>query len=133
MSEISDLATAEEAGAAPLAAILPPVVLATSIAFGAADVPPGAHVLRIDFSEPMDADSWSVVEFEPGSIPPITDGPRFQQGGRSLQVTFDLAPGRFYAFWLNSNQYSNFRDTAGNPLVPYLIAFKTKSRTDEGR
>ena len=37
-----------------------------------------------------------------------------------------LQPGRTYAIWLNSENFGNFKDTAGHAAVPYLLIFKTK-------
>jgi RNA polymerase sigma-70 factor (ECF subfamily) len=37
-----------------------------------------------------------------------------------------LEPGKTYAFWLNSNNFHNFKDNDGRPAVPYLLIFQTK-------
>jgi len=37
-----------------------------------------------------------------------------------------LEPGRTYAFWLNSENFKNFKDAEGRPSVPYLLIFETK-------
>lgn len=34
-------------------------------------------------------------------------------------------PGKFYAVWLNSEKFHNFKDATGTPAVPYLLTFRT--------
>ena len=46
-------------------------------------------------------------------------------------VELRLEPGRTYAFWLNSDQFKNFRDSEGRPAVPYLLIFETKQEGKE--
>ena len=36
-----------------------------------------------------------------------------------------LEPGRTYAFWLNSKNFHNFKDSQGRTAVPYLLVFET--------
>jgi hypothetical protein len=36
-----------------------------------------------------------------------------------------LKPGKFYATWLNSDKFHNFKDANGEPAVPYLLSFQT--------
>lgn len=37
-----------------------------------------------------------------------------------------LEPGRAYGFWLNSQNFGNFKDKDGRSAVPYLFVFETK-------
>ena len=46
--------------------------------------------------------------------------------GEILAQAGVLAPGKTYAIWLNSENFGNFKDTAGHAAVPYLLIFKTK-------
>lgn len=40
-----------------------------------------------------------------------------------------LEPDKTYAYWLNSENFKNFKDTEGRPAVPYLLVFHTRSET----
>ena len=35
-------------------------------------------------------------------------------------------PGKTYVLWINTQKHNAFRDTRGNPAVPYLLVFQTK-------
>jgi hypothetical protein len=37
-----------------------------------------------------------------------------------------LEPNKTYGYWLNSQQFKNFKDSQGRAAVPYLLAFQTK-------
>jgi len=37
-----------------------------------------------------------------------------------------LEPNKTYCYWLNSQKFTNFRDTSGHSAVPYLLVFQTK-------
>ncbi len=39
-----------------------------------------------------------------------------------------LEAGKTYAWWLNSEQFHNFKDKEGNPAVPYLLIFQTSGK-----
>ncbi len=115
------------AAVAPIQQRLPPVVVGVSVQTGAVDIPPGPLLLHIHFSEPMMDGAWSVVEYAPGSAPPLTEPPRLSEDGRRLDLHLDLAPTRLYAFWLNDHEHSNFRDLEGTALNPYLVGFQTRA------
>jgi hypothetical protein len=51
--------------------------------------------------------------------------PHYLPDGRTCVATVKLQPGKFYALWLNSDQFKNFKDTNGQPAVPYLLTFQT--------
>ena len=42
-----------------------------------------------------------------------------------------LRPGKFYATWLNSDKFKGFKDTNGQPAIPYLLTFTTADRSDK--
>ncbi len=86
----------------------------------------GGTEILIRFSEPMSMSGWSLVEWAPGSAPDLVAEPRFEQDGRALRLHARLAPGKVYAFWLNTAQHGNFHDLDGRPLIPYLLGFQTK-------
>jgi len=102
-----------------------PVVVETKPASGARNVPPGVCEIEVRFSKPMTDQSWSWVEAWPGSTPQAISEPRFDASGRTCTVTVNLAPGRTHAWWLNSAQFKNFKDTGNRSAVPYLLIFQT--------
>ena len=74
--------------------------------------------------------SWSWAEAWPGSVPETIGEPQFDSDRRSCSVKVKLEPGRTYACWLNSEGFTNFKDTSGNPAVPYLLIFETSAVTE---
>jgi hypothetical protein len=125
LSEWIIRATGQEGTTSEIHDRLPPVVVRVSIPTGSVDVPPGDCEIRIDFSEPMLDESWSVVEYAPGSAPELTAPPSLSDDGRTLVLRTRLERGRLYACWLNAANHNNFRDRDGRPLVPYLVGFQT--------
>jgi predicted Ser/Thr protein kinase len=107
---------------------LPPVVVGTEPISGSRDVAPGITAIRVAFSKGMLPESWSWSTAWSNSAPEILGKPRFEADGRTCVVTTRLEPGRTYAFWLNSDQFHNFRDVDGRPAVPYLLIFETKQQ-----
>ena len=106
---------------------LPPVVVSTHPVSGSRDVAPGVTTIRVSFSKGMMPGTWSWSSAWSNSTPQILPGgPRYEADGRTWVVGANLEPGRTYAFWLNSDQFKNFRDTEGRPAVPYLLIFETK-------
>lgn len=105
----------------------PPVVVATSPASGAKDVPPGETEIQVRFSKPMADGSWSWSTAWTGSTPESIGAPRYLDDHRTCVLKVRLEPGRTYGWWLNSEQFKNFTDQAGQPAVPYLLIFQTGS------
>jgi len=105
---------------------LPPVVVNTEPLSGSRDVNPGTREIRVRFSKGMMRGMWSWSTAWSNSTPSMIGGPRYEPDGRTCVALVNLQPGRTYAFWLNSDQFENFRDTAGRPAVPYLLIFETK-------
>lgn len=103
----------------------PPVVIKTVPAAGSTSVDPGLTELRVTFSKVMQDGSWSWTTFGDDSFPEITGKIRYLEDGRTCVAPVKLAPGKFYATWLNSDNHQNFRDTNGISAVPYLLTFKT--------
>jgi Bacterial Ig-like domain len=110
----------------PTVDLVPPVVVQTEPASGARDVAAGARELQVRFSEPMTDQSWSWSEAWPGSVPELIGEPQYDAERRTCTVKVKLEAGRTYACWLNSEQFTNFKDTNGNPAVPYLLIFETR-------
>jgi hypothetical protein len=105
----------------------PPVVVETWPVSGAKDVAPGEADIRVRFSKPMMDGSWSWSTAWENSAPEFIGTPHYEADGCTCVVKVKLEPGQTYAFWLNSEKFTNFRDRAGLPAVPYLLIFQTKS------
>ncbi len=107
---------------------LPPVVVGTKPASGARDVPPGIAEIRVRFSKEMTDGSWSWTTAWTNSTPEVVAGPRYDPDRRTCLMKVTLEPGRTYAWWLNSEQFQNFKDKNGRPAVPYLLIFQTRGK-----
>jgi hypothetical protein len=105
---------------------LPPVILRTFPVAGTREVEPGDVEIRATFNKDMTAGSWSWAEAWAGSTPSVLDQPRFESDHRTCVMKVKLEPGRTYAWWLNSDDFRNFKDTGGHAAVPYLLIFQTK-------
>ncbi len=119
---------AAETSAVPPAQLLasqPAVVVETYPAAGAVDVPAGETEIRVRFSKPMSAGSWSWATAWENSGPDFIGSPHYLADHRTCVVKVRLQPGKFYGWWLNSEPFKNFRDAAGQPAVPFLFTFQT--------
>ncbi len=103
----------------------PPVVVRTSPTAGAAGVDPALSEIRVTFSKPMQDGSWSWSTWGEENFPEITGPIRYETDQRTCVLPVKLEPGKFYATWLNSEKFRNFKDTDGRPAVPYLLTFTT--------
>jgi serine/threonine protein kinase len=111
---------------APSLASFSPVVVETQPISGARDVPPGETEIRVRFSKTMEDGSWSWSTAWKNSTPEIIGAPHYLPDARTCVLKARLQPGRTYAWWLNSDNFHNFKDSAGRPAVPYLLIFQTK-------
>ena len=109
----------------------PPVVIRTVPAAGSTSVDPGLTELRVTYSKAMQDGSWSWTTFGEDSFPEITGKIHYLQDGRTCVAPVKLEPGKFYATWLNSENFQNFKDTNGIAAVPYLLTFKTAGAKTE--
>lgn len=107
----------------------PPVVVKTEPQAGSTDVDPGLTEVRITFSKEMDTGGWSVVQVSEPTMPKIHGKPRYDKNKRTLIVPIELEPGKNYAMWLNTERFSNCKDSEGRSAVPYLLVFQTKGKT----
>lgn len=103
----------------------PPVVIKTFPTAGAVDVDPSLTQLSVTFSKPMADGSWSWSTWGDGTFPETTGKPSYLSDGKTCVLPVKLEPGKFYATWLNSEKFRNFKDASGTPAVPYLLTFKT--------
>ena len=107
---------------------MPPVVVKTVPESGAKDVAPGEMEIKVTYSKPMSDGSWSWSTAWQDSGPEMIGKPKYEADQKTCVVKVKLEPGKTYAYWLNSNNFKNFRDKQGHPAVPYLLIFKTKAQ-----
>lgn len=105
----------------------PPVVVETYPVTGAQNVPPGEIEIRVRFSKPMSDGSWSWSSAWQNSTPESAAAPHYLADQRTCVLKVRLEPGKSYGWWLNSDNFHNFQDRSGQPAVPYLLTFQTKS------
>ena len=103
----------------------PPVVVRTVPVAGTTDVDPALTEIRVTFSKPMEDGSWSWSTWGEENFPEMIGKPRYLPDGRTCVLRVKLQPDKFYATWLNSDKYHNFKDGAGESAVPYLLTFVT--------
>jgi len=106
---------------------MPPVVVKTVPESGNENVAPGVTEIKVTFSKPMTDGSWSWSTAWKDSTPESTDKPRYEADGKTCVMKVKLEPGKTYAYWLNSQNFHNFRDQQGHPAVPYLLVFHTSA------
>ncbi len=104
----------------------PPVIVKSTILAGSDNVDPATNEIRVTFSKDMTTNSYSVSTHSPESAPEFSGKPRYLDDKRTCVISVKLQPGKTYALWLNSNKFRNFKDTNGQPALPYLLVFRTK-------
>jgi hypothetical protein len=109
----------------------PPVVVKTVPEAGTNDVDPALAEIKVTFSKEMKNGSWSWSTAWQNSTPesPKDTTPKYLDDKRTCVLQVKLQPDKVYGFWLNSENYRNFKDADGKPAVPYLLVFKTKNTT----
>jgi RNA polymerase sigma-70 factor (ECF subfamily) len=115
----------EEAGVS--VQTMPPVVVKTVPEAGDTSVDPAIKEIRVTFSKPMTDKSWSWSQISNETFPKSPGKPRYLKDGKTCVLPVELEPGKTYVIWLNSQKFRNFRDKGGQPAVPYLLVFQTKS------
>jgi hypothetical protein len=103
----------------------PPVVVKTFPVAGTTNVDPTLTEIRVTYSKGMRDGSWSWSTWGEENFPETTGKPRYLADNRTCVLPVKLEPNRFYATWLNSDKFKNFKDTSGRPAVPYLFSFTT--------
>lgn len=115
-------------GAEPTIDTMPPVVVKTVPEAGSTTVAPGVVEIKVTFSKVMMDKNWSWSSAWQGSEPEMVDKPKYEADGKTCVLKVKLEPGKTYGYWLNSEKFKNFKDSAGRPAVPYLLVFKTKDQ-----
>ena len=121
---VPDKTRAAAVGGVDILSDLPPVVVETFPAAGVTNVAPGEVEIWVRFSKPMLDRSWSWSTAWEGSSPKMLEQP-FYADERTCRMKVQLEEGRSYGFWLNSDQFKNFKDRSQIPSVPYLLVFET--------
>jgi len=103
----------------------PPVVIKTVPVAGATSVDPALTEIKVTFSKAMQDGTWSWSTWGEETFPEMVGQSKYLSDGRTCVLTVKLQPGKFYATWLNSDKFKNFKDASGRPAVPYLLTFRT--------
>ena len=105
----------------------PPVVVQTVPASGSMAVDPSTREIRVTFSKDMlTNEMWSFVYANPAPFPKVAGDIYYLADKRTCVLPVALEPGKTYGIWINSEEHHAFRDTAGQPAIPYLLVFKTR-------
>jgi RNA polymerase sigma-70 factor (ECF subfamily) len=104
----------------------PAVVVKSIPQAGAATVDPATTEIRVTYSKNMKDGSWSWSTWGEENFPKTTGKPHYMDDKRTCVLPVKLEPNKFYAIWLNSENFGNFKDSGGRAAVPYLLVFKTK-------
>ncbi|MGO9111806.1 MAG: Ig-like domain-containing protein [Thermoguttaceae bacterium] len=103
----------------------PPVVVKTVPEAGTKKVPPGDYVIKVTFSKKMQDRSWSWSTAWADSTPKTVGAPRYEADRKTCVLKVKLEANKTYGYWLNSQNFQNFKDAQGRPAIPYLLVFKT--------
>lgn len=106
----------------------PPVVVKAVPEAGSKNVPPGEYEIKVTFSKDMLDESWSWSTAWKDSTPELVGKPRYAADHRTCVCKVKLEPGKTYGWWLNSQNFHNFKDAQGHAAVPYLLTFQTASK-----
>ena len=107
-------------------ATAPPVVVKAFPEAGSDGVDAGVTEIKVTYSKDMKNGSWSWSTWGKDTFPETTGKPHYANDKRTCILPVHLKPGKTYAIWLNSNNFGNFKDSAGHSAVPYLLVFETK-------
>jgi RNA polymerase sigma-70 factor (ECF subfamily) len=105
-----------------------PVVIKSVPEAAADNVDPATTQISVTFSKPMQAGTWSWCVLSKESYPGTSETPKYLQDKRTCVLPVKLQPGKTYAVWINSEKFFEFKDTKGQPAVPYLLVFRTRER-----
>jgi RNA polymerase sigma-70 factor (ECF subfamily) len=106
-------------------AAAPPVVVRTIPTAGSSNVSPATTEIQVTFSKEMQDGGWSWSTWGEENFPEVTGTIHYLDDHRTCVLPVKLKPGKFYATWLNSESFRNFKDSGGRPAVPYLLTFET--------
>ena len=105
--------------------VTPPTVVSTNPQNGSIDVEPSLSQISVTFDEEMMGGcSWCMENKE--TFPETTGAPHYTDGNTKSILPVKLLPGKEYVIWINTSNFTNFKDKAGNSATPYKFTFKTK-------
>lgn len=107
---------------------MPPSVIKTMPVCGDTKVDPNIAEIRVVFSKDMMTNQmWSWCMYSADTFPEVdTNGIKYLQDKRTCILPVKLEPDKTYVIWINLQDQNSFRDTNGNPAVPYLLVFETR-------
>lgn len=107
---------------------MPPVVVKTVPEAGSKDIAPGEVEIKVTFSKEMTDGSWSWSTAWKDSSPKSIGKPAYDADHKTCVMKVKLEPNKTYGYWLNSQNFHNFKDSQGHAAVPYLLVFQTKGQ-----
>jgi hypothetical protein len=93
----------------------PPVVVKSVPQAGALNVDPATTEIRVTYSKNMRDGSWSWSTWGEENMPKMTGKPHYMDDKRTCVAPVKLEPNKFYAIWLNSENFGNFKDAGWSP------------------
>jgi hypothetical protein len=82
--------------------------------------------IKVTFSKEMMDGTWSWSQVSKDSFPQIIGKPKYLEDKKTCVIDVKLEPKKTYVIWVNTQKFVNFKDTDGNPAVPYLLVFQTR-------
>ena len=106
---------------------MPPSVIGTVPQSGDTTVDASAtKQITVIFSKMMKDGSWSWAQMSKETFPEIVGEPKYLDDRKTCFVNVKLEPHKTYVVWINSQNFSGFKDVDGNSAIPYLLVFQTK-------
>ncbi len=105
---------------------VPPKVMSTDPPNGTEDVDPSLTEISVTFNEPMMDKNWSWCYEDKYKFPEMTGDPHYSDNNTKCVLPVKLEPDKEYVIWINTANFKNFKDKAGNPAEPHKLAFKTR-------
>ena len=104
-----------------------PKIVSMIPANGAQDVDPGLKAIVVTFDRPLKAGNMAVMSFDQDKFPKMPGKASYDATRTVLTILVALEPGKEYELGLNAEGFLVMQDDQGNPLVPVVIKFKTKT------
>ena len=93
---------------------------------GATNVDPARTTLAVTFDRAMDREGWAWVIEDKATAPDIGES-TWDAAVRTNSAPVKLEPGKTYVVWINSPQYSYFKDPQGRAATPVRWSFTTRA------
>jgi hypothetical protein len=104
-----------------------PKIVSMIPANGAQDVDPGVKAIVVTFDRPMKAGDMAVMRFDQDKFPKMPGKAAYNATRTVLTIPVALEPGKEYLLGLNAEGFLAMQDDQGNPLVPVVIKFRTRT------